>query len=121
MDELPVDEESFRRFKREIFGDAVSDTTGVYEVWWAANSAFPALALSQRLRLAEQAVRELLEAGHVDLYRGTWQENERVAPDENGAILSAWDTWAIPQGPTVFIWGEPPGDPATWQSILDSL
>jgi hypothetical protein len=29
------------RFKRLLFGDAVSDWTGVYEAWWTANLSSP--------------------------------------------------------------------------------
>jgi len=116
-----VDGESFRLFKVELFDMAVSDTTGVYEVWWRANTLFPEASLSERLQLAERAVGELLAAGLVGLYRGTWDDLLLVAQDEQSAVLRASDTWVVPDGPTVFIRGDAPPDPDTWQSIHDSL
>jgi hypothetical protein len=52
-----------------------------------ANGAFPDASLSERLQLAERAVRELLAAGLVGLYRGTRDDHRLVAQDEQPAVL----------------------------------
>ena len=121
--DVAIADGAFRDFKRSLFDNAVSDSTGVYEAWWEANSKFPEAPLSQRLQLAERAVRELLAARLVHLYRGTREEPEReqIAPDESDEVLNAWETWAIPEGPKVFMGADEPSDSATWQSIHDSL
>jgi hypothetical protein len=119
---LPVTEGEFRRFKQLLYGEAVSDWLGVYEAWWTANSYFPDLSLSERLRLAEQAMTELIEAGLVELYRGTWNERpgEAIASEESGPILREWSTWVIAPDASSVIWtgGDQPTD---WASTLESL
>jgi hypothetical protein len=127
--EVPVPEEDYRRFKRRLFDDAVSDWTGVYEAWWTANAEFPDLAVSERLLIAEQAVRELVKDGHLDLYRGTWEgrPGDRVPREEYDATLREWATWTIPQedqpSATTVVWmgGDEPKSTEAWQSVLDSL
>jgi hypothetical protein len=124
-----VPDEEYRRFKRLLFGDAVSDWIGVYETWWTANGEFPTLSVSERLRLAEDAVRELIDAGLVDLYQGTWVDRpgEPVARDEYGTVLRQWSTWVIPPNdppeasPVVWMGADEPADAAAWKAILDSL
>jgi hypothetical protein len=85
--------------------------------------------VSERLLLAEQAVRELTEDGHVDLYRGTWGERpgDPVPREEYDLILREWATWTIPTADppseTAIVWmgGEEPVSTEMWQSVLDSL
>jgi hypothetical protein len=124
MRDLPVSGEAFSSFKRSVFNDVVADWYGVYEVWWLANSTFGGLPLSDRLYVAERVVAELLDAGLVKLYRGTLGDASpftEVPPVEYDALLASWDTWAIPDGPTVFIAGDEPPDSDAWQRVLDSL
>jgi hypothetical protein len=123
--DLPVSEDDYKRFKRLVYGDAVSDWLAVYEAWWTANAEFPTLVLSERLHLAELAVAELTEARLVELFRGTWKEQpgDPIPRDEYKAVLSEWSTWVLsPQEPSV-VWcgGDEPPDAAAWQAIIDSF
>jgi hypothetical protein len=119
---LPVAVDEYRRFKRLLYGDAVSDWVGVYEAWWTANAEFPDLSLSQRLHVAEKAVAELIEAGLIRLHRGTWDERpgEAIPREEYDAVLREWATWVIPPDTRSVIWAS--GDePADWASTVASL
>jgi hypothetical protein len=84
-----------RAFKDHVLAEAREDWMGVYEVWWAANSHFPARPLSQRLAMAEQAVAELLGEGAIRLYRGSWDEpeQEQISGADAITILEDWSTW----------------------------
>jgi hypothetical protein len=42
--------------KYEVVVSANEDVTGVYEVWWTANTWWPDLPLSVRLQRAEDAI-----------------------------------------------------------------
>jgi len=55
--------------------------------------------------LAEDAVARLVRDGLVRLYQGDWKTagSHPVSLDETEAVLRAWDTWAIPDGPHVFL------------------
>ncbi len=119
---MHIDPDSFRAFKQSLFNSAATDWLGVYETWWEANGTFGELTLSERLEIAELAVRELLDSQVVELYRGSLEGPfETVPPDEYDAVLRSWETWVIPEGPKLFLGAEEPADPASWQAILDSL
>jgi hypothetical protein len=51
--ELPPD---YDDFKAEVLADQETDSQGVYEIWWSANSRYPNLPLSTRLAVAESVV-----------------------------------------------------------------
>jgi hypothetical protein len=77
----------------------------VYEVLWLANAWYPGWPVSARLQRAEEAVAGLIGDGLVALCRGEWEDaDERpVPPEETAAVLRDWATWAVPEGPHVFI------------------
>ena len=77
----------------------------MYEVWWAANSRYPALSLSTRLAIAESVVRELLRDGRIGLVRGEWigPDHEREAVRDTESALRDWSTW-VPQPNEPVIW-----------------
>jgi hypothetical protein len=59
-------------------------------------------------RSAEAFTLEVLENaayGLVSLCRGEWEDaaDHPVPPEERDAILRDWATWAVPEGPHVFI------------------
>jgi hypothetical protein len=119
-EDLPIAEDEYRRFKRLVYSDAMSDLTGVYEAWWEANGAFPELAISERLRLAEIAVAALIERRLVELYRGSWDERpgERIPREEYEAVLRKWTTWAThPDAPIIWIRAD---ERADTESVLAS-
>lgn len=92
-------------FRFRVLSDASDDLSGVYEAWWQANALYPEWPLSRRLQLAEDAVARLVRDGLVRLYQGDWKTagSHPVSLDETEAVLRAWDTWAIPDGPHVFL------------------
>jgi hypothetical protein len=102
-------ERTFGEFKRELLDDANSDIIGVYEAWWRANSMFPHRPLSQRLAMAEQALRELLAEGLVVLI-GDREEKEAIPRDRHDEYLRSWDTWIVTDnGPRAFFWSTDKG------------
>jgi hypothetical protein len=103
---------NFDDFRDDVFSMIAEDGhTGVYQAWWRANAAFPDAALSTRLEYAERALNELLRDGLIQLSRGKWDtdEYEPVGANENDSALRAWDTWTIPNGPTLFFSGTEKG------------
>lgn len=98
-------------FVREVLGNATDDLTGLYEVLWLANAWYPDWPVSARLQVAEQAVAELVSQGLVTLCRGEWEDaaDHPVPSQETGAVLRDWTTWAIPEGPRVFIFATDAG------------
>jgi hypothetical protein len=89
-------ERTFGEFKRELLNDSTADTVGVYEAWWYANGIFPHRPLSERLGMAERAIRELLAEGLVRLVSDITNPEENVIPrEDHDEILRRWDTWVI--------------------------
>jgi hypothetical protein len=88
------------RLRGEVLGLLEADSVPVQEVWWAANSLFPELALSHRLAMAEDLVRLLVEERAADLCRSPFPDPELahegpvpVAGDELDDVLRSWSTW----------------------------
>jgi hypothetical protein len=104
-------ERSFGEFKRELLADATTDTFGVYEAWWTANTWYPERPLSDRLAMFERAIRELLAAGLIMLLRNQSDPASSQIPAEDYEdTLRSWDTWVIgDQGPQVFFWATEAG------------
>ena len=92
-------------FALEILSDAADDLIGVYETWWLANAWYPDWPLSRRLQAAEYAAARLVSDGLVTLCRGELDDaaDHPVPLAEADEVLRDWSTWAIPQGPHVFI------------------
>jgi hypothetical protein len=69
---------------------------GVYEAWWLANSMFPEQVLSERLAVAEQAIRELLAEGLIVFVRDDEHpQGSEISSSETEEILKRWDTWNV--------------------------
>jgi hypothetical protein len=97
-------ERTFGEFKRELLFDANADVHGVYEAWWSANSMFPHRPLSQRLAMAEQAVRELLAEGLVILAEDSYAK-QVIPRDRHDEYLRSWNTWVVTDnGPRCYFW-----------------
>ena len=98
-------------FVLQVLGDATDDLTGVYEVLWMANSWYPDWPMSCRVHVAEQAVAKLVGEGLVMLCRGDWEDaaDHPVLLEETDAVLRDWATWAIPEGPHVFVFATEEG------------
>ena len=100
--DMPAD---YDAFKAAIVRDQETDSQGVYEVWWQANTWYPDQLLSTRLAMAEQVVRDLLDEGRVILVQGQWispaHEREPVADVE--AAIRAWATW-VPDTDKPVVW-----------------
>jgi hypothetical protein len=96
---------SVEDFLISVLSDAADDLSGVYEVWWQANAWYPGWPLSRRLQLAEDTVSGLVGDGLAKLCRGDWETADAhpVPAEETEAVLRDWETWAIPDGPLVFL------------------
>ena len=91
--------------RRSLIADATNDVIGVYEALWDANTRWPERPPSERLRIAEEAVRSALDEGLLIVEVGSWQDGTTPVDDaEARTLLNEWATWAIPDGPKVFVW-----------------
>jgi hypothetical protein len=96
--------------RAEILSTATEDLNGVWEAWWSANGLLPALPLSARLALAEEALRSLIAEGLVRLSCGSWEMQAEVPPGEVESLLRQHDTWvASPDHDLVFFAATPKG------------
>ena len=88
---------------RKALMDANDDIPAVLHIWWAANSTYPELPLSERLALSEQVIRQILDDGLVVLIRRRRIDNEgeEVPPEQWDSLLKRWDTWVAPEGVTL--------------------
>jgi hypothetical protein len=89
-------EGGFGAYKRELLLDAFAYVNGVYEAWWLANRLFPEWTLSERLAIAERAIRELLAQGLIVLIRDESDPRGSEIPhSETEEILRRFDTWEV--------------------------
>lgn len=100
--ELPPD---YDAFKAEVVSDQKDDTQGVYEVWWQANTWYPAPPLSTRLAIAESVAHDLLLEGRITLVRGEWigPDHAREPAADVDAALRDRATW-VPQPDNPVVW-----------------
>jgi hypothetical protein len=104
-------ERSLGEFKRELPTDASTDTFGVYEAWWTANTWYPDRPLSERLAMSELAIRELLAAGPIMLVRNQSDPvHSQIAAEEHDETLRAWATGVIGEGGSLR-WSDKLGPP----------
>ena len=92
---MPGLPEDFSAFKDEILWELRhEDDQGVYETWWSANSRYPLLPVSERLRVAELAVTELLVSGKAVLFRqnALRPDSRREIEDQLAALVDV-TTW----------------------------
>ncbi len=96
---------------REAIIDVSGDIPPVFHIWWRANSLYPDVAASERLALAEQTIRQLLNDGLVVLIRNRTMdyEGDEVPPDEYDSVLRQWDTWCAPPEEGVVLYFNRPG------------
>jgi hypothetical protein len=96
--------------KYEVVVSGNEDVTGVHEAWWVANTWWPDLPLSVRLRRAEDAISWASERGLIALYYDASAEGRQLAAHEVQEALRTWKTWAIPDGPTLYFWRTDKGE-----------
>lgn len=96
--------------KYEVVWAANEDATGVHELVWSANGWWPEKPASERLRMAEDAVRWALDRGLIELYDDDSDDARALAPHERDERLRAWQTWAIPDGPVLYFWRTDAGE-----------
>jgi hypothetical protein len=88
--------EGFVDYKWELLHDAFAYTNGVYEAWWRANALFPDRAVSERLAMAEQAMRELLAEGLIVLIRDEADpQGSEIPSSDTEEVLKRIDTWEV--------------------------
>jgi hypothetical protein len=88
--------EGFGPYKQELLLNAFAYVNGVYEAWWRANAWFPERPLSERLAMAEQAIRELLAEGLIVLIRDEDDPHGSEIPhSDTEEVLKRFDTWVV--------------------------
>lgn len=103
-------ERDFGEFKRELLVSAGDDIQGVHEAWLLANTWYPHHALSHRLGLAEQAVRELLAEGFVRLVTwGPGRDAQDIPGEQHDGIFRSFSTWVVTESVTVYFIITPSG------------
>jgi hypothetical protein len=95
----------YEAFRGALLGLGADAPVGVDQAWRLANLWYPAWRVSDRLVIAERAVRDLLERREVVLCRSQRapELEPPVPPDELEAVLLAWESWATSGRPTVFL------------------
>ena len=88
--------QGFDAYKRELLHDAFAYPNGAYEAWWRANALFPERAVSERLAMAEQAIRELLAEGLIVLIRDEDDpQGSEIPRSDTEEVLKRFDTWEV--------------------------
>ena len=88
--------QGFDAYKRELLHDAFAYINGVYEAWWRANALFSERAVSERLAMAEQAIRELLAEGLIVLIRDEDDpQGSEIPRSDTEEVLKRFDTWEV--------------------------
>ena len=87
--------------RQEVLGSAVEDYHALYEIIWGLRSLLPNKTEAELRRLAEREIRELLEKGHVALYRRTGPVAKVILlqPNEVEAVLNDETSWKVPLKP----------------------
>jgi hypothetical protein len=87
-------EREFGEFKRELL--VAEDRIGVFEAWYLSNSWYPHRPISDRLAIAERAVRELLAEGLARLCEGSVeQDGDEIPRAQHDQVLRANETWIV--------------------------
>jgi hypothetical protein len=84
--------------KQEVLGSAVEDYHNLYEIIWGLRSLLPDKTEAELRQFAEREIRELLEKGHVALYRRTGSAGEAILlqPNKVEAALADETSWKVP-------------------------
>jgi hypothetical protein len=92
-------------FLRALLGLSTEATVGVDQAWRLANLWYPSSRVSDRLVVAERAVRDLLGQGLAVLChrQGPPEVEPSVPAGEVEALLLAWESWVTGERPTVFL------------------
>jgi hypothetical protein len=93
----PVPAAALSALGRELLTACLQGPVALPCAWQLTDRALPAARASQRLALAEQAVRDLAAGGLIVLERG----GQIVAAADVEQLLLARDTWVAPDGDAV--------------------
>jgi len=88
-------EPDFGEFKWEILACAAEDRHGVYEAWWQANTWYPNRPVSERMGMAERALRELLAEGLISLVTSQGGQQSEVAMEQHDPVLRQYSAWVV--------------------------
>ncbi len=91
-------ERDFGEFKWEVLARAAEDIQGVYEAWWQANTWYPNRPVSERIGMAERALRELLAQGLISLVTSQGGEQSEVAREQHDSVLRQYSAWVVSAG-----------------------
>jgi len=85
---------SYEKFETEVLRKATEDLDLVLIAWWIANTLYPDKPASERLAVAEKAIRSLANAGLIALYRDRQMDPDHEVPTADyEEVLRRWDTW----------------------------
>ena len=88
-------ERDFGEFKWEILANAAEDIQGVHEAWWQANTWYPNRPVSERIGMAERALRELLAEGLISLVTSQGGQQSEVARQQHDSVLRQYSAWVV--------------------------
>jgi hypothetical protein len=88
-------ERDFGEFKSEVLAAADEDIQGVYEPWWQANTWYPNRPVSERIAVAERALRELLAEALISLVSSVGGKESPILREQHDAVLRAYGTWVV--------------------------
>lgn len=88
-----------------ILSDACEDYTGLYEILWSLNTAYPEMSEKTKLDVAREALSDLVMRGLVELFTATWPPQSYTSVPSSNAFsaIAADSSWAPPpEPPAVF-------------------
>ena len=86
------------KLRAEIISDGEDDYTGLYEIIWSLNSAYPDLPRAPKVAAARAVTAELLNEGRLRFYKTIWASNdfEPVSAAVARAAVSSDEAWDDP-------------------------
>jgi hypothetical protein len=81
------------------------DDQWLWEVVWDLNARFPAAGQEEKIRLARQAVSELLASGFIELWRGVWPDGpvEPLGAAEIERLHVEAEPWCDPEQADIIV------------------
>jgi hypothetical protein len=83
---------------RALLWLGIEDYAGLWEAVWELNTQRPHVPESENRRIAAQALRELLDAGQITLFRSRepYEDVRPIPTDEAEAVLASAESWVEP-------------------------
>jgi hypothetical protein len=101
---------------RALLWLAIEDYAGLWEAVWELNTQRPELPKSDNRLAAEGTLRELLEAGHITLFRSRepYEDVVPISADESESVFASDASWTepTPHGTSIRFGATPSGEAA---------